>query len=323
MKKMISALLALLFVFTLVASPALAADSPKKMKIAFCTWAGYAPLFIAKENGYFADQGYDVELVIIEDESTYGAAFVSNSIQGLGQVLDRDIIQFDAGAPEQYVCTMDASTGGDGLVATAEIQTVDDLAGKTVALDKSATSYFFFLQVLADSNITEDQINIVEMGNDEAGEAFLAGRVDAAVTWEPALSNCSEREGGHILVSSAEYPKAIIDVLTVSTKFAEQNPEVFDVLYSCWCQAVDYLNANFEEGCAIMAAGLDLEAEEVMDECAGITFYDAAMNEAFNDTSTEQNVYEIACMAADFWVQKGYMKSADVSGFFPTLNLAA
>jgi NitT/TauT family transport system substrate-binding protein len=323
MKKIISATLALLFVFTLIASPALAADSPKKMKIAFCTWAGYAPLFIAKENGYFADQGYDVELVIIEDESTYGAAFVSNSIQGLGQVLDRDIIQFDAGAPEQYVCTMDASTGGDGLVATAEIQTVDDLAGKTVALDKSATSYFFFLQVLADSNITEDQINIVEMGNDEAGEAFLAGRVDAAVTWEPALSNCSEREGGHILVSSAEYPKAIIDVLTVSTKFAEQNPEVFDVLYSCWCQAVDYLNANFEEGCAIMAAGLDLETEEVMDECAGITFYDAAMNEAFNDTATEQNVYEIACMAADFWVQKGYMKSADVSGFFPTLNLAA
>ena len=61
---------------------------------------------------------------------------------------------------------------------------------------------------------------------------------------------------------------------------------MFDVLYSCWCQAVDYLNANFEEGCAIMAAGLDLETEEVMDECAGITFYDAAMNEAFNDTAT-------------------------------------
>ena len=36
MKKIISATLALLFVFTLIASPALAADSPKKMKIAFC-----------------------------------------------------------------------------------------------------------------------------------------------------------------------------------------------------------------------------------------------------------------------------------------------
>ncbi len=323
MKKLFSLILAAALLFSLAAAPAFAADNAKKMKIAFCTWAGYAPLFIAQEKGYFADLGYDVDLIIIEDESTYGAAFVSNSIQALGQVLDRDIIQYDAGAPEQYVCTMDASTGGDGLVATAEIQSMDDLAGKTVALDKSATSYFFFLQALADSSITEDQIKIVEMGNDEAGEAFLAGRVDAAVTWEPALSNCSEREGGHILVSSADYPKAIIDVLTVSSRFAAENPEVYDVLYSCWCKAVDYLNSNFEEGCAIMAAGLDLEPEEVMDECAGITFYDAAMNEAFNDTATEDNVYDIACLAADFWVQKGYMKSTDLTGFFPTLDLAA
>ena len=323
MKKMLSLILALALVFSLAAASASAADSPKKMKIAFCTWAGYAPLFIAKENGYFADQGYDVEIVIIEDESTYGAAFVSNSIQALGQVLDRDIIQFDAGAPEQYVCTMDASTGGDGLIATEEIKTMDDLKGKTVALDKSATSYFFFLQALADSSITEDQINIVEMGNDEAGEAFLAGRVDAAVTWEPALSNCSDREGGHILVSSAEYPKAIIDVLTVSSTFADKNPEVYDVLYTAWCQAVDYLNANFEEGCAIMAAGLDLEAEEVMEECAGITFFDDAMNQEFNDLNTEDNVYDIALMAANFWVEKGYMKSTELSGFFPTLNFQA
>ena len=169
-----------------IADDSVAADNLIPMKIAFCTWAGYAPLFIAVDQGYFAEAGYNAEIVIIEDESTYGAAFVSNSIQALGQVLDRDIIQYDAGAPEQYVCTMDCSTGGDGLVATADIQSVDDLAGKTVALDKAATSYFFFLQVLADSNITEEDINIVEMGNDEAGAAFIAGQVDAAVTWEPS-----------------------------------------------------------------------------------------------------------------------------------------
>lgn len=290
------------------------------VKIAFCTWAGYAPVFIGIEKGYFEELGYDVEVVIMEDESTYGAAFVSGSIQALGQVLDRDIIQYDAGAPEQYVCTMDASTGGDGLVATAEIQSVDDLAGKTVALDKSATSYFFFLQVLADSNITEDQINIVEMGNDAAGEAFIAGQVDAAVTWEPALSNCSQREGGHVLVSSADYPKAIIDVLTISTTFLEEHPDAADALNEGWNKSVAYLNENFDEGCEIMAKGLDLSTEDVMAECAGITFYDEAMNKDFNDLTKEENVKEIAQMAADFWVEKGYMKSNDVEGFFAYIN---
>ncbi len=327
MKKVIALVLSAVFVLGMLAGcTANNADDnssadTKEMTIAFCTWAGYAPLFIAVDQGYFADYGYDVNIVIMEDESTYGAAFVSDSIQALGQVLDRDIIQYDAGAPESYVCTMDASTGGDGLVATADITSMDDLAGKTVALDKSATSYFFFLQALADSNITEDQINIVEMGNDEAGEAFIAGQVDAAVTWEPALSNCTEREGGHILVSSADYPKAIIDVLTVSNTFAEENPEVYDVLYDCWCKAVDFLNANFEEGCAIMAEGLGLETQEVMDECSGITFYDKAMNEAFNDTSAEDNIFDIATMATNFWLEKGYMEKGDLSGFFPTLEL--
>lgn len=290
------------------------------MKIAFCTWAGYAPVFIAIEKGYFEEAGYDAQVVIMEDESTYGAAFVSNSIQALGQVMDRDIIQVDAGAPEQYVCTMDCSTGGDGLVAAGDIQSMDDLAGKTVALDKSATSYFFFLQALADSNITEDQINIVEMGNDAAGEAFIAGNVDAAVTWEPALSNCGEREGGHILVSSADYPKAIIDVLTVNTNFLKEHPDAADVLNDCWNKAVAYLNENFDEGCEIMAKGLSLDKQDVMDECAGITFYDEAMNKEFNDLSKEANVKDIAKMAADFWVEKGYMKSGDVEEFFAYLQ---
>ncbi len=325
MKKLLALLLSVMLVFSCMgcgktAETASADGELVPVKIAFCTWAGYAPVFIGIEKGYFEELGYDVEVVIMEDESTYGAAFVSGSIQALGQVLDRDIIQYDAGAPEQYVCTMDCSTGGDGLVATAEIQSVNDLAGKTVALDKSATSYFFFLQVLADSDITEDQINIVEMGNDAAGEAFIAGQVDAAVTWEPALSNCSQREGGHILVSSAEYPKAIIDVLTISTDFLKEHPDAADALNAGWNKSVDYLNANFEESCEIMAKGLDLTTEDVIAECAGITFYDEAMNKEFNDLTKEGNVKEIAQMAADFWVEKGYMKSNNVDGFFAYLE---
>ena len=55
-------------------------------------------------------------------------------------------------------------------------------------------------------------------------------------------------------------------------------------------------------------------------ECSGITFYDEAMNKEFNDLGKEGNVKDIAQMAADFWVEKGYMKSNDVEGFFAYIN---
>ena len=159
------------------------------------------------------------------------------------------------------------------------------------------------------------------MGNDEAGEALLAGNVDAAVTWEPILSQCADQ--GTLLASSKDYDKTIIDILTVSTDFAAENPDIYDVLTDCWNRSVDYLNENFDEGCEIMAAGLDLEAEEVKEECAGITFYDKAMNDAFADTSSEGNVFDVAKSMAAFWKEKGEMDAEEdaIKAFFPTLGL--
>ena len=82
---------------------------------------------------------------------------------------------------------------------------------------------------------------------------------------------------------------------------------------------MDYLNENFDKGCEIMARGLDLSVEDVKAECAGITFYGREENAKFNDLSTEENVVDIAEMAAGFWVEKGIMGTDDLSGFFPTL----
>ena len=96
--------------------------------------------------------------------------------------------------------------------------------------------------------------------------------------------------------------------------------DIYEKLADCWYKSVDYVNSDFEDACRIMGEGLDLSPEDVQAECAGITFYDRAMNESFNDTSKPGNVKEIAEMAAGFWVEKGYMTSKDLDDFFPTLK---
>lgn len=283
--------------------------------VAFCTWIGYAPLYVARENGYFEKYGINPTLTIIEDESQYASAMFSNSIQALGNTLDREVIHYAQGTPEKVLFAMDESSGGDGIIASAEISSVEDLKGKTVALDKSSTAYFFFLSVLADYNVSEDELTIAEMGSYDAGSAFISGSVDAAVTWEPWLSNASQREGGHVLVTSKDYPKTIVDVMTVGSDFAENNPNVTAAFREAWYEAVDFCIANPEEANQIMADGIGLELQDIIDEREGVTFFDREYDTEFMDKNSEGSIYEVTQRAADFWIEKGIIDSVSVEDF--------
>ena len=279
------------------------------VKVAHATWVGYGPLYIAKELGYFDKVDLDVDLVIIEDEAQYAAALASGNIDGLGNVLDREVIHYAKGTPEVVIFGMDESTGGDGVVASGEIKTVADLKGKTVGLDKSSTSYFFFLSILAKNGVDEKDVNITEMGASDAGAAFVAGRIDAAVTWEPWLANSGQREGGHVLVSSREMPKTIVDVFVLNADYVKAHPEVPAKLTRCWNKAVAWYGQNPDKGNEIMAKAMGLETQEMADMASGVTFIGQDGNKAFFDKAETNNIYEVADRAISFWKSKGIITS--------------
>lgn len=298
----------------LTATCAFAADTP--VTVAHATWVGYGPLHIAKELGYFKEQGLDVNLTIIEDESQYAAALASGNIDGLGNVIDREVIHFAKGTPETVIFAMDESTGGDGVVAAGGIKTVADLKGRTVALDKSSTSYFFFLSILEKNGMKEDEVNIQEMGASDAGAAFVAGKVDAAVTWEPWLTNAGQREGGHVLISSREMPGTIVDVFVMNAGFIAKHPEAPTKMARAWFKAIEWYKANPAKGDEIMAKAFGLSAAEVADMAKGVTFKGAAENLAF--VKPGQGLYAVADRAIRFWKEKGIIEKEVTAADFVT-----
>lgn len=300
MKKLL--LLAALFVVFVMAQVSHAATP---VKVAHATWVGYGPLYIAEELGYFDAEGLDVKLLIIEDEAQYAAALASGNIDGLGNVIDREVIHFAKGAPEVVVFAMDESTGGDGIVSSGEVKSVADLKGKTVGLDKSSTSYFFFLSVLDKYGVDEKDINILEMGASDAGAAFVAGKLDAAVTWEPWLTNAGQREGGHVLVSSKDMPKTIVDVFVLNAEFVKAHPDVPVKMTRAWNKAVEWYRANADKGNELMGKAMGLSAEEMAEMAAGVTFIGGADNVAFLDKDKPGSLYEVADRAIRFWKSKG------------------
>lgn len=284
-------------------------DEPVKFKIGHCTWVGYGPLYIAKEKGFFQKYNIDPEMVIIEDESQYAAALAANQIQALGNVVDRDVIHYANGVNAKFVCGMDQSFGGDGIIASADIKTVKDLEGKTVGLDKASTSYFFFLAVLDKYGVDESKIQIQEMTAGDAGAAFVAGKLDAAVVWEPWLTKASQREGGHVLISSRDFPGYIVDVISVRQDFIDQHPDAVLGLVKAWNEAVDYYREHPEEGNSIMAKALSLSEEEIADMAKGVQFMGTQENKKFFDPDEPNNIYYITELASQFWTEKGVLKT--------------
>ena len=315
-KKLIAAVL----LASLCSVMTVSAAEPKDVTMAFCTWTGYSPMFIAKEQGYFDDAGINMNIQVIEDESTYAALITQGSVQFLATAQDPNIKMYANGATSRFVLTMDASIGADGLVTTADIATLDDLAGKKLALDKSASSYYFFLTALENgSSLTEDDINVIDMGDTtEAGLAFMSGQVDAAIMWEPELSEALETvEGSHALVTSADYPDTILDSLVVNTDYAAENPEVVEAIAEAWYKAVDFLNESPDEAYEMMASGFEeVTAEDIASDVNGLLFYGRDDNETLNDESSEDSIYAISQDMADFWMEKGECQTDDLDDFF-------
>ncbi|MGH6905900.1 MAG: ABC transporter substrate-binding protein, partial [Geminicoccaceae bacterium] len=50
------------------------------LKVAHSTWVGYGPLYVAQEKGFFAEEGVEVELIVMEDPKLRFPALAAGQI---------------------------------------------------------------------------------------------------------------------------------------------------------------------------------------------------------------------------------------------------
>ncbi|HFD15724.1 MAG TPA: transporter substrate-binding domain-containing protein [Rhodospirillales bacterium] len=264
-----------------------AAAEAEPLKLAHSTWVGYGPLFIAQEKGYFAEEGVEVELVNMEDVKIRFPALAAGKIDALVTTVDTMLNFLSEDQSYRYLFALDDSRGGDGIVARKEIKTIADLKGRTVGYTEGSVSQFFLGVLLKQAGLRLSDVKSQNMTAGDAGAAFVAGRLDAAVTWEPWLTRGKQAPHGHLLVDSSATPGLIVDVAVTTPEKLEARRADLQAVYRAWIRAVEFQKANEEEADEIMARGVGgwLEDPAVFKETrAGIGYYDRAMNEAYFGT---------------------------------------
>ncbi len=310
--------MALTAVAILVAAGAVQA---KTFKLAHSTWVGYGPFYIAQEKGFFKEAGIDVELTIMENTPLKMGALMAGQIDMVASTADEFPIYMKPGKPLKYILAVDNSKGGDGVVSNSTIKTVADLKGMNVAFEEGSVSQFFVNALLKEAGLTQADITHVNMTATDAGVAFVAKRVDAAVTWEPHLTQGAKTDHGHILVSSAEKPGLIVDVVAVREETASEHAAEMKAFVTAWQKALDFLQSNPDEAYQIMSKGVGgwlADPNEFKATVTGIEYLDMTRNrEMFGSADQPGQLYQTLGDAIEIWsgfgkVQVDGLKPADV-----------
>src|SRR5512136_509973 len=306
-KSLVAGMMVLVF---LMAGSAFGAETTK---LGMSTWLGYAPLYLAKEKGFFKKQGVDVEVVVIESPADRRAAFAADKIQGMATTVDTHVMTAAAEnpIPVKQVLALDDSHGGDGMVAKKEIKTIKDLKGKTVAAQLGAgASYFWLNYVLLQNGMKITDIKAIDMKAGDAGSAFVAGKVDAAVTWEPWLSRAKQTPFGQVLISSNQTPGIIVDSLAFKPDFLKRRGDDVKKIIAAWNEAVQFAAQSPKEADAIMAKFTGQKPEEFTKEKTGVRFYGAKENREYFGTPQKPGLlYSVTKRAADIWFELKLIKT--------------
>jgi NitT/TauT family transport system substrate-binding protein len=285
-----------------------ASASADTMRLGMTTWVGYGPLFLARDLGYFKDLGLDVDLRIIEESSLYMAAVAGGDLDGAASTVDEIMKYRSDDLCFKYVLALDDSHGGDGVLTQANVTSLKDLKGTTVALNEGTISEFWFTILLSKEGMTLNDVTVANMTSDDAAAAFLAGSVPAAVTWEPHLTSVKKSGKGKVLIDSSTTPGLIVDVVALTCDYIKDHADAVKALVKGYYKAVDYIKTNPEDAYRIMAKGVGgyLEKPEDFAEAAkGVRYYDYDRNKEFFGSSEAADLVKYA---QDIWGKQGKLK---------------
>lgn len=284
-------------------------EQQKPIRVAFNTWIGYSSFYIAEERGILDRLGIKIDAKVIDPLAEKNAALLRGDLDAMGGTIDSTIVTAASGVPGKVVYMFDRSKGTDGILVSSRVKTAQDLKRVRIAVEEGFVGHFFLLYYLTKNGISTDGLSLVPMTTDAAGAAFAAGKVDAAVTWEPYLSTAKKRPDARVLVSSADLEPILADTLFVSDGILKHRHDDIAKLVQALQEANDYWLAHPSEVNQLVARKWKMKEDEVVSIMKTDQLYTTADQYThFGRVDTDGDLYKYLSKASELWLTAGVVK---------------
>lgn len=287
----------------LFATAAGAQDMPK-IVLGMSGWTGFAPLSLAAETGLFKKHGVDVEIKFIPQKERH-LTVAAGATQAVATTVDTFVAWTAAGVPLTQVLLLDKSKGGDGLAVRSNFNKITDLKGKTIAVDGAGTTPHFTLMVFMKRNgMGVKDVQYATLGPGPAAQAFVAGQYDAALTYEPYLSQVRNApNSGKILLTTLDYP-CVVDMVAFQPDYIKKNPKVVQGVVNGFFDALEMIKKEPDKSHEIMGAKVKQTGPDFAKSASYIAWQDKAANQAYFKGELQAFMKE----AADIQLEVGVIK---------------
>jgi NitT/TauT family transport system substrate-binding protein len=253
-----------------------AAPSGEPIVLGYSAWPGWFPWAVAEEQGFFEEVGVEVELKWFDDYLASLTALSAGQLDANSQTLNDTLVGVSAGDDQVVVLVNDNSAGNDAIIVDESINTIQDLAGKTVAAEPGVVDHFLLLQGLDSVGMSEADIQFSGLPTADAAAAFSNGEFDAAGVFAPFTLQALERPGSKVLFDSADFPGTIPDFLVFNGDVVEERPEDIQKIIDAWYMTLEWIAANPDEANAIMAERAGVTVEEYASFAGGTRIFTAS-----------------------------------------------
>jgi NitT/TauT family transport system substrate-binding protein len=241
--------------------PSSGAAETSDVKIRVNIWVGCVGGLVANggldtvPDSIYAKKGLKVSFKIIDDWTEGAAALATGNVDMMLTTTDvwaKDFGQFtDKGVGARAFYMVDWSRGADGVIGKQGINSIEDLAGKTVAFAPYTPSHFLLWNGLKSSGLGTEQRNEIfakavhTKDGIEPATLFAQQKVEAAVAWDPDMSDAvAKRPGSKKIYDTRIANRLIADILVVSDGFAARNPATVVKFAEGWLEGVEFIKAQ-------------------------------------------------------------------------------
>lgn len=285
-------------------APGAVAQDLTQIRVGYIPVGVYAYLWHARDAGYFADAGLEVELVTMAGGGEIIPALQSGSLQfGISDALGV-LNARNAGIPATYVSFNFAQTEESpvhaALTFDPEVTSVADLEGKSVATNLSYNTDWTMMRAwLREGGVDLGSVQLREIPFPEMLASARSGAVTVVGAVEPFVT-LAEAEGATVLghfFTEVKSP-AVLSGVVAMTPWIEENEEMVGAFVGAVDKAIADFNADPQVARDTIAANTQIPADVVQSMELGVWdsavdpaemqfWVDAAANEGILDSDTD------------------------------------